>query len=460
LRTYPNLRLAAQVLGYVGFAPAGTNNPDESVTVGVEGIERTFNSKLTGAQGWLVTETDSRRRELVAFREQNVEARDGLNLVLTIDSVLQHALEAALAEGMEKHAPISATGIIVRPATGEILAMASLPDFDPNNLAASTAEGRRNRNITDIVEPGSTFKIVVVSGGLDDKVVTLRDVFDCERGHFAFAGRILHDHDPYGPLTVESIITKSSNIGSAKIGIKLGQNRLLEHIRNFGFGARTGIPLMGEQPGIVHPVKNWSKVTIAQIPMGHGIAVTRLQMAMAMAAIANNGWLMRPMLVKRLEDRAGHVVAEYGPQRVRQVVSERAAHEMVKALKTVVSADGTGPKAELEHYTVAGKTGTAQKVEGGRYVNDKFISSFIGFFPADKPELCISIVLDAPDRRKGYYGGQTAAPLFKSVAEAAANYLNIRPDREVLEPAFNESLAAATSTETVRRVAARNLTPE
>jgi len=460
LRTYPNQRLASHVLGYVGFAPAGTNNPDESVTVGVEGVERSFNSKLTGAQGWLVTETDSRRRELVAFREQNVEARDGLNVVLTIDSVVQHALEAALAEGMEKHTPISASGLVIRPTTGEILAMATLPDFDPNNLPASTADLRRNRIITDIVEPGSTFKIVVVSGALDDKVVTLRDVFDCDNGAFAFAGRVLHDHDPYGPLTVEGIITKSSNIGSAKIGIKLGANRLVDHIRSFGFGARTGIPLMGEQPGIVHAVnsRSWSKVTIAQIPMGHGIAVTRLQMAMAMSAIANEGRLMRPMLVKRLEDRAGHMVAQYEPQLVRQAVSTNAAREMVKALKTVVSADGTAPKAELEHYTVAGKTGTAQKVEGGRYVRGKYISSFIGFFPADKPELCIAIVLDEP--KQGYYGGQTAAPIFKRVAESAANYLNIRPDREVPEPAGNESLVLNSNPEPLRRAAARNLTPE
>jgi cell division protein FtsI/penicillin-binding protein 2 len=433
LRTYPNQSLASHVLGYVGFRPGGTNNPDESATVGVEGVERSFNSKLTGARGWLVTETDSRKREQVAFREQDVEARDGLNVVLTIDSVVQHALEEALAEGMQKHTPISASGIVMRPSTGEILAMASLPDFDPNNLASTTPEARRNRIITDIVEPGSTFKIVVVSGALNDGVVTLRKQYDCERGAFQFAGRTLHDHDPYGILTVESIITKSSNIGSAKIGIDLGGERLVSHIRNFGFGVPTGIPLPGEQRGIVHSTqsKSWSKVSIAQLPMGHGIAVTRLQMAMAMGAIANDGMLMRPMLVKRLTDRAGNVVTEFAPQPVRQVVSTNAAREMVKALKTVVSPEGTAPKAELEHYSVAGKTGTAQKVEAGQYVRGKYISSFIGFFPADNPEVCISIVLDEP--KQGYYGGQTAAPIFKQVAEAAANYLNVRPDRQVVE---------------------------
>lgn len=458
LRTYPNQRLAAHVLGYVGFAASSTNNPDDSVTVGVEGVERSFNSKLTGAKGWLVTETDSRKREQVAFREQNVEARDGLNVVLTIDSLVQHELELALAEGMEKHTPISASGIVIRPATGEILAMATLPDFDPNNLPGSTPESRRNRIITDIVEPGSTFKIVVVSGGLDDKAVTLSDMFDCEHGQFTFAGRVLHDHDSQGLLSVQGIITHSSNIGAAKIGIKLGADRLYAHIRDYGFGARTGIPLPGEVPGIVHPVNKWSKVSIAQIPMGHGIAVTRMQMAMAMAAIANDGRLMRPMLVKRLEDRAGHTVVEYSPQAVRQVVSTNAARDMVKALKTVVSKEGTAPKAELEHYTVAGKTGTAQKVEGGQYVRGKYISSFIGFFPADKPELCISIVLDEP--KQGYYGGQTAAPIFKRVADKAANYLNIRPDRDNPGVGEKDSLAAAIGGTPVRRVVARNLTPE
>jgi cell division protein FtsI/penicillin-binding protein 2 len=186
--------------------------------------------------------------------------------------------------------------------------------------------------------------------------------------------------------------------------------------------------LPGEVKGIVHEIKDWSKVTIAQIPMGHALAVTRLQMAMAMCAIANDGWLMRPMLVQRLEDREGNIVARYTPQRVRQVISEAAARHTVAALKSVVTSEGTAPKAALEHYYVAGKTGTAQKtVEGVRgYAPGKYVSSFIGFFPADDPELCISIVMDEP--RQGYYGGQTAAPLFRQVAERAANYLNIRPD--------------------------------
>lgn len=426
LRIYPNQSLAAHVLGYVGMEERDLGRTKRLETAGKDGVELAFNSKLSGVRGWRVTETDSRRREVVARRDEDVEPRDGLNVVLTLDSVLQHLLESALSEAMQKHEPISITGIVVRPRTGEILALATLPNFDPNNPGAAAADSRRNRVITDIMEPGSTFKIVAVSGALNDGVVRLQDTFDCEHGRFAFAGRILHDHDSYGPLSVERIITKSSNIGAAKIGIKLGEPRLHDYVRNFGFGAKTGLPLLGEMSGYVPPVKNWYKVSIAQIPMGHGISVTRLQMAMAMAAIANGGVLMRPMLVDRLEDREGNLFAKYAPQTVRRVISEEAARDMIKALKTVPGPDGTAPKAALEYYDVAGKTGTAQKAGPGGYMPGKYFSSFIGFFPADSPELCVSVVLDEP--KHGYYGGQVAAPVFRQFAQLAANYLNIRPD--------------------------------
>jgi cell division protein FtsI (penicillin-binding protein 3) len=282
--------------------------------------------------------------------------------------------------------------------------------------------------------------------------VTLADTFDCEHGHFWYAGRNLHDHQSYGVLSVESIITKSSNIGAAKVGIKMGENRLYEYIRDFGFGTRTGIPLQGEVSGIFHPLKSWSKVSIAQLPMGQGVAVTRLQMTMAMCAIANNGWLMRPMLVDRLEDSDHRVVAKYTPQRVRQVISESADKLMVRALKTVVSPEGTAAKAALEHYTVAGKTGTAQKAEHGVYVPGKYFSSFIGFFPADDPELCISVTMDEP--KEGHYGGDTAAPAFKQIAERAANYLNIRPEDDV-HP-VPETAAATEDARVVKTAAARS----
>jgi cell division protein FtsI/penicillin-binding protein 2 len=427
IRVYPNQTLAAHVLGFAQTEDAEINSNIISEIVGTDGIEKTMDDKLSGVPGWRLTEMDRRGHELVTMRNQDLGARDGLNVVLTIDSVIQNIVETALADAMEKHSPISATGIVMRPRTGEILAMATLPNFDPNNPGAASADARRNRVVTDVVEPGSTFKIVVISGALNDHLVTLNDIFNCEHGHFSFAGRVLHDHEPYDNLSVEQIITKSSNIGAAKVGIKLGEDRLYNYITTYGFGSRTGLPLPGEVAGIAHPVKDWSKVSVAQIPMGQGVAVTRLQMIMAMCAIANNGTLMRPMLVNRLEDANGNVVVRYSPQAVRRTTDEDAAKLTVEALKTVVSPEGTAPKAALEHYTVAGKTGTAQKVDHGEYVH-KYVASFIGFFPADNPEICISIVLDEP--KEGYYGGQVAGPVFKDVAERAANYLNIRPDIE------------------------------
>jgi cell division protein FtsI/penicillin-binding protein 2 len=428
LRVYPNKKLAAHVLG---FATSDEKQVEDHPVIqleGKEGIEFTFNKQLAGTRGWRVTETDRRKHELVSMREQDVEARNGLNVVLTIDSVIQHIAETALAEAMEKYNPISASALVICPRTGAILAMATLPNYDPNQYGMATDDERRNRVICDQGEPGSTFKIVVTSGALNDGVVRPTDIVDCERGEFVFAGRRLHDHVKLGMLTVEQVITKSSNIGAAKIGIKLGEQRLYDYIRDFGFGTRTGIPLQGEIAGTVHPLNKWSKVSIAQIPMGQGIAVTRLQMAMAMAALANKGILMRPMLVARLEDEEHRVCVRYEPSVVRRVVTEQAAQKMVTALKTVVGHDGTAAKAALEHYSVAGKTGTAQKVENGIYVR-KYLSSFIGFFPADAPEVCISVVLDEPrGSASGYYGGLTAAPVFKEIAEKAANYLNIRPE--------------------------------
>jgi cell division protein FtsI/penicillin-binding protein 2 len=448
LRVYPSQNLAAHVLGFIRSEEKELDGIPVSTMTGADGIEKKLDSQLAGVCGWRVTEMDHKARELVTLREQDVEPRDGLNAVLTIDSMIQHIVESALAEAMEKHSPISISGIVVRPRTGEILAMATLPNYDPNNAGKATDDERRNRILTDVAEPGSTFKIVVVSGALNDGTVRLNDVFDCEHSHWFYAGRTLHDHESYGPLSVERIITKSSNIGAGKIGVKMGESRLYEYIRNFGFGTATGVPLPLEVNGLVRPLKQWSKVSIAQIPMGQGIAVTRMQMVMAMCAIANQGWLMRPMLLDRLEDEHHNVVAKCSPQKVRQVIEKSTDELMIQALKTVVSPEGTAPKAALEHYTVAGKTGTANKVENGQYVR-KFFSSFIGFFPADNPELCISVTMDEP--KQGYFGGQIAAPVFKQIAERAANYLNIKAEDA---PAVPENLASPDQAQTMKTASA------
>jgi cell division protein FtsI/penicillin-binding protein 2 len=427
LRVYPDGELAAHVLGYASSEEIEFGGGAINQIKGRDGIELVFDKALRGLPGWRLTETDNRKREVVLRRTQDVDAQDGLNVVLTIDSVVQNIVESALADGMEKHTPISISGIVIRPRTGEILALATLPTYNPNKPDAVDADARRNRVITDMAEPGSTFKIVTVSGALSDGLVKLTDMFDCENGKFMYGGRMLKDTHPNRNLSVEGIITHSSNIGAGKIGIKMGENRLYEYLKNFGFGERTQVPLPGEVNGWVHPVNKWSKVSIVQIPMGQGLTTTRLQMAMAMSAIANQGMLMRPMLVHRLEDRAGNVVERYSPLPVRQVVSPEAARAMTQALKTVVENDGTAAQAALDHYVVAGKTGTAIKAEHGVYVAGKYFSSFIGFFPADNPEICISVTMDEPHH--GYYGGKTAAPIFKRIAEHSANYLNIRPDR-------------------------------
>jgi cell division protein FtsI/penicillin-binding protein 2 len=427
IRTYPNGALAAHVLGFTGPSPLVIRGETNWITGGVEGIERTFDDKVRGTRGWLKTERTSRKQELFMFREQDVEARPGLNVVLTIDGRVQQIVEEELVPAMEKHSPQSVSAIVVRPRTGEILAMATLPTFDPNTPGKFTNAFRRNRVITDTFEPGSTFKTVTLAGALNDGVARLADMYDCENGAFFFAGKVLHDHLHYGVMSVEQIIAKSSNIGTAKVAIRMGQERTFSYIWDFGFGQRTGIPLPGESPGILPRPKDWKQIHISRIPIGQGVAATPLQMVMALSAIANGGVLMRPMLVDSLVDDKGQTVVKYQPQSLRRVVSEKTAKETIVALKSVVD-QGTAAKAALENYTVAGKTGTAQKVVHGEYSHDKYYASFIGFFPADNPDLCIAVSIDEPNVRSGYYGAQTAAPVFKRIAERTANFLNIKPD--------------------------------
>ena len=425
MRVYPNGSLASQVIGFPAAEEEKISGRLVSQIVGRDGVELAMNKQLGGVAGWKVTETDRAQHELVALRDEDVHPRDGLNVVLTVDSVVQHIVETALADALQKHTPRSITGIVMRPKTGEILAMASLPNYDPNQPNTITPE-TRNRVLTDVVEPGSTFKIVVVSGALNNGIVYLNTPVFCENGAFAFASRVLHDHERLGNETVKSVITKSSNIGAAKIGIQLGADNLYSYAWNYGFGQRTGIPLPGEARGFLYPVKDWSKVSIAQIPMGHGVAVTRLQMLYAMAAIANHGVLMRPMIVKQLQERDGSVVQRYAPESVRKIIGDKAVEDMIEALKTVPTKDGTAPDAGMKNYVVAGKTGTAQKAENGAYASGKYISSFIGFFPADDPQICISVVMDEP--KEGYYGGKVCGPVFRDIAERCASYLNIPPD--------------------------------
>lgn len=430
-RVYPNGALASHLLGFAGMSMHETANGPALMTSGKDGLELALDSVLNGVHGWVQTETDSKRREVVSRRDQNVAPREGLDAYLTIDAGVQHIVETELLTAWEKHTPISVSAAVIRPKTGEILAMANLPNFDPNRPGDFEPEHRRNRFITDQAEPGSTFKIVAISAALNEGIVGLDDVYHCENGLWHFAGRSLKDDHSYGPLTVERVISKSSNIGTAKIAIKLGPQRLYQYMMDFGFGARSGILLPGEALGKVWETEKWRPISISRIPIGQGVATTPLQMLMAMSAIANEGVLMRPMLLAKLVDRNGNTVMKAEPQPVRQVISPRSAREMVKALKTTVSTNGTAAKAAMQYYTVAGKTGTAQKPINGIYPRGKYFSSFIGFFPADNPELCISVIFDEPKR--GYYGSETGVPVFKRIAERSAKYLAIpveKPPKE------------------------------
>jgi cell division protein FtsI/penicillin-binding protein 2 len=428
LRVYPNGRLAAHVVGYVGMENQSAYGIDYIDIVGVAGIEKIFNNQMRGIPGWRVTEKDRRNKEIVSYRSEDVQPVDGANVVLTIDSVLQYILEKEIAEAYKTQRALSVSGVIVRPKTGEILAMATVPNFDPNNPGASPDDFRRNRVIEDVHEPGSTFKVITISAALNEKRVRLTDIIDCENGRFEYCGRVIRDHGSgHKSLSVEEILEMSSNIGAAKIGMKLGQDLLLDYIYKFGFGKPTGISLPAEVSGIVHPLKDWHKTSILSVPMGHEIAVTPLQVVMAVSAIANNGVLMKPMLIDRLEDKDGNLITKYQPMPVREIIAPETAKLMVSAMRRVTSSKhGTAQRAALDLYTVAGKTGTAEKPGIGGYQRDKNFSTFVGFFPSESPELCIGIFIDEP--KEGHLGGVVCAPVFKNVAIQAASYLSIPPD--------------------------------
>ena len=414
VRSYPNGPLASHVIGFVNAEHEG-----------VQGIEASMNDYLEGQAGYEVIERDRKGREIRALRTENLGPRDGFNVVLTVDQVVQHIAEQELERAMAEFKPQAGVIIVSRPKTGEILAMSSRPTFDPTSMEATSADARRNRCISDVAEPGSTFKIVVCSGALNEGIVTLNDQFDCENGAFMYAGRVLHDAHPYGVLSVEEILFHSSNIGAAKVALHMGPARLSDYIHRYGFGHKTDIALPGEVSGIAHPLARWNSLSITRIPMGHEIAVTPLQMLMALNTIANNGVRMRPMIVKSVVDADGTPVFQYQPQPVGRVITPRASMLMATALRRVVSPEGTAPKAALEGFDVAGKTGTAQKVENGQYVR-KYYSSFIGYFPASNPEISILVSLDDPVGG-AYYGGSVAGPVFKAVAEKIAEYLGMEP---------------------------------
>ncbi len=424
IRIYPNNEMLCHVVGMIDGEDHGT-----------DGVEKTMDQYLRGHDGLRFTERDRTGKELVPYRAEERPARDGCNVHLTVDLALQDIVESELDAAVKQYRPKMVVGIIMRPQTGEILAMANRPNFNPNRVEKSDMASRRNRAITDQVEPGSTFKIVTVSAALQQHLVKPDTMIPVENGTFQFMGRTLKDTHPFADLSVHDIIVHSSNIGAAKLGIQLGEQRLYEYVRNFGFGERTGVQLPGEIPGLVHPVFRWSKLSISRVPMGQEVCVTPLQMTTAMCVIANGGNLMMPQIVHDVTDPEGNSVTSFSPVTVRRVITPEVAKQMKEALMDVLSKKGTGKNILIPGFLAAGKTGTAQKAgeNGAGYEKGKYVLSFLGFMPAENPQfVCLVMVDEAQVERTKNYGGTVAGPIFAKIAERAARHLGLEPSPEVL----------------------------
>lgn len=406
-RFYPNKEIASQILGF-----AGTDND------GLEGLELGYDAYLKGEPGWLRCIRDAKQRALV-MSEKIMPARDGYDLVLTIDEVIQFIAEYELDNIYKKSRAKAATIIIMDPNTGEILALANRPTFNPENPAASFEE-RRNRAIADYFEPGSVFKIVTAAAALENGIVKESDRFFCENGEYRVANHILHDHQSHGWLTFREVMIESSNIGVTKVAQKTGPNLIYKYAKLFGFGSRSGIDLPGEISGSLKHPSQWSKTSIGAIPIGHETGVTVLQLTNMIASVANGGLLYKPYIVKAVKDSHGEIIKEFSPVMLHRVISEDTAQRLKDILAAVVS-EGTGRLAALDNFSVAGKTGTAQKIEGGRYSHDKFIATFVGFAPVENPRIAVVVMVDEP--RGTYFGGTVSAPVFKNVADKVLKYL-------------------------------------
>ena len=433
-RIYPNGSLLCHVVGFTDVDGHG-----------IQGVEKSMDRYLDGHPGYRYITRDRAGTELVQHRGLEQEARNGDNVQLTIDLGLQSIVERELDAAVKKYAPETATAIFMRPKTGEILAMASRPYFDINERATAEPEQMKNRAIIDMIEPGSTFKIVTLGAILDQGLVKPDTIVNCEGGRWEYCGKVLHDDHLLSTCSVHDVLVYSSNIGAAKLALQLGENRLYNYIKLFGFGERTGIDLPGEIVGMVHPTSQWSKISITRIPMGQGVAVTPIQMVTAMGAIANQGKLMMPQIVHAITDDQDNLIAQFPPTVVRQAISTETVKALIPALEDVVL-KGTAKMGAVAGYPVAGKTGTAQKVSPqGGYMSGKYVVSFVGFIPADQPELVGMVMLDNATTRQGEnYGGKVAAPVFASIAEKAMRYYNIEPTVPITNPPA-DAVAASNS---------------
>jgi len=442
-RVYPNGSMLCHVIGFTDFDHRG-----------IQGVEASMEEYLHGQDGFRFIEQNRAGQEIVPYRGQERPPRDGYQVHLTIDLSLENIVENEIDAAMQEYSPQKATIILMRPQTGEILAMANRPDFDLNLRAEAKPEEMKNRAIIDMMEPGSTFKIVAAAAALNERKLRPDSTIFCENGLWNFGGAALHDHRAFSYLSVRDILVKSSNIGAAKLALSVGEQRFYEYIRRFGFGERTGIELPGEISGLIRPPQAWSKISITRIPMGHEVGVTPLQMTVAMAVIANGGKLVTPRIIKSINTPEGKTFSSLSPVTQRQVISPETAKEIGDALRGVVSDRGTAAAAAVPGFTIAGKTGTAQKVNPrGGYEQGKYVVSFAGYLPADHPEFVGLVVLDDAHTSKPElnYGGLIAGPIFSRVAEKAARYLDLEPHEEIRKAIPVERVEKTRPAERIRK---------
>jgi cell division protein FtsI (penicillin-binding protein 3) len=421
-RFYPNRALAATVMGH-----AGTDGG------GLDGVELALDSALRGSGSSVQGIRDALGRDLVVEGTPDAAPGVGSDVVLTLDRYLTFITEKAIADGAEQHHAKAAVSIMLDPRTGEVLAMASVPSYNPNDPQGALEAGARNRAVTDAYEPGSTMKTFTIAAALDAGAVTPDDRFDCNMGRMMVGKYAIHDTHPHGVLTVAEVFKFSSNIGATKIARRLGREPLAEALQRFGFGRPTGIGLPGERAGLVRPVEKWGDIGFANVSFGQGITVTPLQIAAGVGAIASGGIYRQPRIVSRVVGPDATVETP-AVQPDRRVMSVVAAGAMMRIMRGVTEAGGTAKQAAIDGYAVAGKTGTAQKVSNGHYDPEKYVASFIGVVPASDPRLVILVTLDEP--QGGHMGGAVAAPIFKEIAEQALRYLHIPP---------SEALASAVT---------------
>ncbi len=428
-RFYPSGELAGHLIGFVGLDATG-----------LEGLELRYDRYLKGTPEKLLWTRDAKGKRLYprVERPEAVPAKDNYNLVLTIDSRIQHLVESQLKTAVRDKGAKGGFAIVMDPRTGEILALANEMGFDPNSFSKVDPATGKNKAITDCFDPGSTFKPFLVAAALEEGVIKETDLFNCENGNYAVADRVIHEaqRKRHGTLSVRDILRYSSNIGSVKIGERLGKDKFYQYIRKFGFGAKTGIDLPGEVSGLLRPVENWTRVDAATVAFGQGISVTAIQLISALSAVANQGVLMKPFVVRGLVDRKGKLVQAYNPEVVRRVVSPQTAKRLTAILTDVVgTADGTGKHARIVNVAVAGKTGTSQKFDFARkvYSSERVKTSFMGFFPAEDPQVAILVILDEPQRDK--WGGVASAPVFRNIGEQILNCFrtNIRENPVIEE---------------------------